>query len=237
MDNQAILDSLYKRGFAILSPFSRQETADIRKHLLAHPVYLDAHIPETARRRRGGLVDRDLIGTCECICVDTPAAILTPHVIERALALTDIAAAYLAVDPPVGYSMNAFWTRPGPQAERGDIQGFHRDEDDIRFLVMFIYLTDIVEAHDGPHDLIGPDGITRTIFGPAGTVFLADTSHMHRGRKPVAGERGLMWFRWGVSERPAANLWDKNEPIPAAALGPRYPTETRLQASIRLIAR
>jgi len=60
---------------------------------------------------------------------------------------------------------------------------------------------------------------------------------MHRGRKPVSGERGLMWFRWGVSERPPANLWDKNEPIPAAALGSRYPAEARLQASIRLIAR
>lgn len=237
MKFEAILGSLRAVGFAVLHPLDGiGETLDF---LLSRPVYIDAHVPQTARNRGGPRCDRThpFAAESECVCVHTDDAILAPHVMERALGLTDVAAAYLDCEPPVAYSANAFWTRPGPAPTRGDIQEFHVDSDDERFLAMFVYLTDVLSDVDGPQDLYGPDGVCRTITGPAGTVFLADTSRMHRGRKPLHRERGLAWWRWGVSERPEANRWDQIEPVASSRLAGRYPSDLRLRESIRLLVR
>lgn len=234
MKTAAVLAALRTTGFAVLSPLDGIE--ETNAFLLSRQVYVDAHVPQTARNRGYDTrVPRRLAMTSECVCVHTDDAILAPNIFERALAMTDVAAAYLDCEPPVAYSANAFWTRPGPLAERADIQSFHVDRDDVRFLAMFVYLTDVLAAEDGPQDLEGPDGVVRTIFGPAGTVFLADTSRSHRGRKPLQAERGLAWWRWGVSERPEANRWDKIEPVAASRLAGRYPEDLRLRESIRLL--
>ncbi len=236
--NQAVLDDLQTKGFAMLPRIPAHDFADALSFLLAQQVYVDAHVPQTARNR--GTDVRYVRGfaaaeASECVCVHTDAAIMAPWLMEYALALTDEVAAYLDCEPPVAYSANAFWTRPGPSPTRGDIQEFHTDKDDVRFLAMFVYLTDVLHDADGPQDLYGPDGVCRTITGPAGTVFLADTSREHRGRKPLHHERGLYWWRWGVSERPEANQWDKIEPVSAARLPGRYPDDLRLRESIRLL--
>ena len=204
-------------------------------------VYVDAHVPQTVRNRIADNVpgcnllvtrdDTDAIAS-ECVCVASETALLAPYLLERALALTDIAAEYLGVETPYLYSTNAFWTRPGPARPRGDLQEFHRDCDDERFLVMFTYLNDVSTDANGPHDLEGPDGVTRSIRGVAGTMFLADTSHPHRGRKPTTHERGIHWFRWGVNERPASYVWDGTRPVEASVLGDRYPADPRLRRSL-----
>ena len=189
-----------------------------------------------ARARGAGQIFREEAAASEYVCVETADAIMAPHLLERGLLTIDVAAAYLGRDPPVGYSMNAFWTRPGP-AFQADIQGFHVDTDDDRFLAMFVYLTDVLDDDCGPHDLEGPDSIVRTMRGPAGTAFLADTRLRHRGRKPQRGERGIAWFRWGVSDRPPANVWDKIEPVAAERMGQRYPQDSRLREAVKLLVR
>lgn len=236
MDTSRIVESLRQRGLAILDPMPMAKFAEFSSYLLSLPVYLDAHVPETARRNGRHPVPRAISGSSECVCVETDKIIAAPHFLEVALELTNVAARYLNCDPPVGYSMNAFWTRPGASV-RPDIQEFHIDQDDVRFLVLFVYLNDVLNLEDGAQDLDGPDNVRRSITGPRGTMFLADTSRMHRGRKPATGERGLAWFRWGVSPTPPAYLWDKNGPIPASALGSRFPEDPRLRETIRLIAR
>lgn len=213
------------------------EAAETHHYLLGCPVYPDAHVPQTARNAGVTEPVYGAWGDSECLCVPTRNAILAPHLLERALAYTDLAAAYLGRDPPVLYSMNAFWTRPGTAPIRLGIQEFHVDEDDTKFLAMFFYLTDIKEWADGPHEIQGYDGQTHTVYGPAGTAFLADTSQPHRGLKPLRGERCLAWARWGVSDRPPANVWDGIEPIEAAELGSCYPIDPRLRESIRLLVR
>lgn len=230
------LRHLRAEGFAYLDPL--REIAETNAFLLSRPVYVDAHVPQTARNRGSDVrFARAAAAGSECVCVHTDDAIVAPHIFERGLELTDVASAYLGRDPAVAYSANAFWTCPGPAALREDIQAFHVDQDDVRFLAMFVYLTDVTDDAGGPQDLEGPDGVVRTIYGPAGTVFLADTSRLHRGRKPTGGERGIAWWRWGVSDRPPANAWDKIEPISAAQLGDRYPPDPRLQESIKLLVR
>lgn len=229
------LEKLRNKGFVILESLTPVQMAETNAFLLSRPVYFDAHVPQTARNRGAGQVDRKTAAASECVCVHTSDAIVAPHLFERAIAATDIASEYLGRDPAVCYSANVFWTRPGAAAIREDIQAFHVDKDDERFLAMFIYLSDVLTDDQGPQDLEGPDGIYRTIRGPAGTVFLADTSRQHRGRKPKNGERGLAWWRWGVSDNPPAGVWDKIEPIPSAALGGRYPSDLRLRESIKLL--
>lgn len=235
MDQDHVLRELRAHGCVQIDPLTPQQVRDLNWWLLSRPVFADAHVPQTARNRGdAGPRPRKDAGASEYVCVATSDAILAPHLLEHAIDLTDIAAAYLGRDPPVLYSANAFWTRPGPTVRR-DIQAFHVDADDERFLAMFCYLTDVTHSQHGPHDLKGPDGIVRTVFGPAGTVFLADTSLEHRGRKPELAERGIAWMRWGVSDRPPAGVWDGIEPVPAHLLGSRYPDDPRLREAIRLL--
>lgn len=240
------LNQLRAQGFTILAPLEPAEIAATNAFLLSRPVYADAHVPQTARNRiesregrvpsyHEGRVPRDDAAASECVCVHTDDAIVAPHLLERALEAAPLAGAYLGISRAVSYSANAFYTRPGSAPLRDDIQDFHVDKDDERFLAMFVYLTDVETDEQGPQDLYGPDDVVRTICGPAGTVFLADTSRMHRGRKPTVGERGLYWWRWGVSARPPANEWDKIEPVPAEALAGRLPADPAVRESIKLL--
>lgn len=227
------IGQLRTQGFTILAPL--EPIAETNAFLLSMPVYADAHVPQTARNLGRDRVSRETAISSECVCVHTDDAVCAPHLMERALSAIPLAGAYLGVSPPVSYSANAFWTRPGSAPLRDDIQGFHVDKDDERFLAMFVYLTDVLTDEQGPQDLYGPDDVMRTIRGPAGTVFLADTLRMHRGRKPTIGERGLWWWRWGVSARPPANEWDKIVPVPSEALHGRLPGDPAIRDSIKLL--
>ena len=227
-----------EHAYRIVPGLSAAQVADVNAWFATRPVYADAHVPQTARNRGQGHQPRDTLPpTEERFCACTEDAILAPHLFELGLSYTDVAAEYLDQDPPVAYSMNAFWTRPGATEPYWDIQEFHRDADDVRFLALFVFLTDVLEKADGPHQIQGADDVIRTVYGPAGTAFLADTSYPHRGLKPTHRERGIAWYRYGVSPRPAANVWDKVEPVPAASLGSRYPTDPRLRESVRLLVR
>lgn len=227
--------ALNETGHSIIEPLTKAQVAQVNEYLLSCSVFADAHVPQTARNRGETSVPRWTVKGSECVCVHNDDVLLAPYLLERALELTDIAADYVDRDPPTLYSANAFWTRPGTAPLRDDIQAYHRDQDDASFLVMFVFLTDVLSPDDGPQDLQGPDGVVRSIYGPAGTVFLADTSRMHRGRKPRSKERGLLWFRWGSSDRPAANEWDQIQPVDARRLGARYPSDPRLRESLRLL--
>jgi hypothetical protein len=237
------VEALRSTGLCIVEPFTLTEIAEINAYLFAQPVFYDAHVPQTSRNRgEFDPIQRDdpRAVASECVCVHNDHVLLAPHLLERALSYTDVAAAYLECDPPWLYSANCFWSRPGAAPLRDDIQEFHKDYDDKKFVALFVFLTDVLRDADGPHDLFGPDGEERTVRGPAGTVFLADTSRMHRGRKPTTHERGFCWYRWGVTEHPGddhAYVWDHLAPIDKALLGDRYPVDPRLQDSIKLLAR
>ena len=230
------LEALKSTGIALLQPLPPGLVAEILWHFNDRPVFRDAHVPQTARNRGDMIpVPRSEAVDCEYVCAHTDDAILAPHLFEFGLRTIDLAATYLGRDPPVAYSMNAFWTRPGAQL-RTDIQAFHRDADDEKFLAIFVYLSDVESEKDGAHLLEGPDGVIRPVLGPAGTAFAADTSLLHMGRKPETKERGIAWFRWGSSDRPPAGVWDKVEPISVATFGAsRYPVSQRLRDAVKLL--
>ncbi|MEQ8501831.1 MAG: hypothetical protein RIB84_20685 [Sneathiellaceae bacterium] len=59
-----------------------------------------------------------------------------------------LASAYLGALPYI-YSIHAWWTYPGGGAP-ARTHRIHRDQDDFRFLSLFVYLTDVQEPADGP---------------------------------------------------------------------------------------
>jgi len=175
-------------------------------------------------------------------CWPMEDVILSPHFLEFALSFTSIAEEYLGQSPLL-YSINAFTTFPVTGELNPDIQEFHRDKDDTKFLALFVYLTNVESTEDGPHEFLtgtreGAEIRDRCfMLGPPGTAFLADTRNLHRGNRPMHCPRTLAWARWGVSDPPASYAYDQLAPIDAKLLGDRYPTDPYLQQSIRLVAR
>jgi hypothetical protein len=131
--------------------------------------------------------------------------------------LLHLAAAYLGCKPTLS-SIGIRWSFPGPG--RVDIQSFHRDTDDWRFLKCFLYLTE-VDSLSGPHqyvagshkrkgagrirlysqetvqDRYGEQSI-RTVLGPPGTCFMADTWGLHRGAVPSAKPRLMLQLQYSL---------------------------------------
>lgn len=224
-----IVGQLHAEGHAKVGQLAAEQIAEVVAHLRSRTAYPDCHVrfsagaPGTFAR----YADRPVV------CHHHYDVLTAPHLLELALGLTDVAAAWLGRDPPVMYSCNAFWTRPAG-AVRPDIQAFHTDPDDTKFLPLFVLLTDVTED-DGAQE-IEVDGQVRRIFGSAGTAFLSNTMLRHRGLQPRERERGIVWFRWGVSDKPWVYDHDQLSPVPQAWLGDRYPADPRLRQSIRLLA-
>lgn len=178
-------------------------------------------------------------GTC---CWHPNDILAAPGLFEFFLSFTDIVEMYLGVLPRM-YSVNVFQSHPG-KAITSNIQTWHRDYDDTKFVGLFVYLSDVLSVEDGPHEYLKGTHLskeppvmplTASILGPAGTAFLADTAGLHRGVPPTMKPRTMAWARWGVSERPESYAGAGTQPVPRSVLGSRYPTDPRLQETIRLV--
>ena len=125
----------------------------------------------------------------------------------RVLALVE---AWMGVKPTLA-ALRVWWSTPTATGEPEHAELFHRDVDDLQFIKLFVYLTDVGEE-TGPHifvegsqridkltriarytdeqvaEAFGEDAIRR-FTGPAGTAFLENTYGMHRGLPPRAGPR------------------------------------------------
>lgn len=135
---------------------------------------------------------------------------------ERLLAL---AAQYFGSVPYVD-SIQAWWSLSGND-EPEEAENFHRDNDSIRFLKFFLYLTDVGDEQ-GPHkfvrgshtdpQLLGKNRLTDeqveaafgsariiTIKGKAGDAFIEDTFGVHKGQLPVSGRRLLLQVRYSIT--------------------------------------
>ncbi len=133
----------------------------------------------------------------------------------RILALVE---QYLGCAPTL-YSVNAWWSDVPLEPDPNFLQLFHRDFDDWKFCVLFIYLTD-VDEESGPHQVIAGSHLEETdgvgiefskqcaerygdrivsLTGPAGSMFLVNTLAIHRGLTPTKKHRLMAWARYGIS--------------------------------------
>jgi hypothetical protein len=225
-----VIADLTRDGIVALEPMiGAKETLD---YLESRPKY-HGHV-------KGASVAAHQPGNSTCWAPED--VLRAPHFLEFALALTPVVKSYLEQEPLL-YSVNAFTTYPISGPMNPDIQEWHRDRDDVRFVGLFVYLTDVIRADDGAHlfetrthngDVVGP---IHTVLGSAGTAFLADTRGLHMGVRPALRSRTMAWARWCVSDPPASYVWDKQTPVPHSTLGERYPRDQAVRESIRLVVR
>jgi hypothetical protein len=151
--------------------------------------------------------------------------LLMAPVVQRLLAdqsVLAVAQRYLG-SAPVQDLVAMWWSAAVPQAPSSiAAQMFHFDLDRLRFLKLFVYLTD-VEADTGPHvfvrgthahlarefradrryadrDVSQAYGeAIATITGHRGTVFMADTRALHKGQAVAHGHRLVFQMEYASS--------------------------------------
>jgi Fe-S-cluster containining protein len=141
-----------------------EKVAAVRRYLEGMPAYGGSHIYSSDRQLRPLAEVRN----------DSPLAGYTADQLLRAPYLVDFFNHPAIVDfvqsalgcVPTLYSLNAWWSFPARTPTGINNQFFHRDNDDWRFVTLFLYLTD-VDGDSGPHQLIAGshtlDGMQRQI--------------------------------------------------------------------------
>lgn len=239
-------------GIAIAPWPLSADQIDETLNYLAGTIVRNAHVWAKGKEERpfGEVFER---GYWPMFCHHMQDVVIAPHFFEAALDGYEVARDYFG-EPPRLYSMNAFWTQPAPGVEEyRDTHDWHRDGDDRKQLVMFMYGTRVRKAKDGAHRYVRgtadtfdgnldysyndpPADLIETVKGEAGTCFFSDTRGLHMGLRP-SHPRMLAWARWGVSERPPSYDWDELQPVPQQLLGSRYPQDPELQRAIELVTR
>lgn len=154
--------------------------------------------PSSVREIHDFLHDKNLVPDSGMAAYPLATILTCPHLLELANRplILKLAAAHLGCKPTIS-SIGLRWSYP-TLAKGADVQQFHRDPDDWRFLKFFVYLTD-VGPESGPHIFVvtshrseggmfarpyakstlehdyGADKI-RTIVGGSGTGFIALTA-------------------------------------------------------------
>jgi hypothetical protein len=137
--------------------------------------------------------------------------------------IREIIGRYLHAQPV--YDMcTAWWTFPvGSRPDEAAAQLFHFDLDRVKWLKVFVYLTDVC-ADNGPHAFIRGSHKTVGLFvqrdgrysdsevfkyfsrddevrflAPKGTVFIEDTLGLHKGVPVEKGHRGVFEFQYSIN--------------------------------------
>jgi hypothetical protein len=150
-----------------------------------------------------------------------------------------IVAGFLGAKPTISL-LTAWWSMPHKDGKAEEAERFHRDVDDIRFVKLFCYLTDVDEV-SGPHmfvpgsqnidkltkirryddreivDAFGENSLSM-FTGKAGTVFLENTFGFHRGVPPTQKPRLLFQVLYSLRnsiygpDKPVGRIGDDGFP-------------------------
>jgi hypothetical protein len=137
----------YARAGSLLSP---GQIKDLLDYFAERPCY-NAHV--VAQSDQIGRRAEDLAASAHFGSYHGQDVVVAPHILELANSPRILSAvgAYLGCTPSL-YSMNAWWSFPRPEEGIAVTQAFHRDLDDFKNCVLFLYLTDTPD--DGRHEYI-----------------------------------------------------------------------------------
>ncbi|WP_334188575.1 phytanoyl-CoA dioxygenase family protein [Noviherbaspirillum sp.] len=208
------LQTLTRDGYAPFpSLFSPEQVADI--HAFLRPKLLAA--------RRSNITPFTIDQVPDGVRIADYAMkdiIDSPHILALANSpsLLRIASSYIGCKPTIS-ALGLRWSFPS-MATGTDVQAFHRDSDDWRYMKILVYLTD-VDDQAGPHmfvkgthtarlsarlqhykdaDIQEKYGSERTMIatGKAGFGFAVDTSGIHKGQVPVRDARLMLQIQYSI---------------------------------------
>jgi hypothetical protein len=149
---------------------------------------------------------------------------------------------YLGCKPTIS-QIGLRWTFPSSDSALDFTHQLHRDYDDWRFVKLFVYLTD-VDAASGPHVFVAESHCTsgrfrcssyysrqdversfgqaniKSLLGPGGSGFFADTFGIHKGEVPLSRPRLLLGIEYSLL--PNYSLVYKPTAVPGAAVFDPY---------------
>lgn len=204
-------EDLKRKGLVALPALVTPEWADqVRTYLDGKNVVVKGQtVPLDQIANDVTIADYSLLTVMSCPLI--VALINAPEVLS-------LAGAYLGCCPTLS-SVGLRWSFPSA-AEATDVQRFHRDPDDWRFVKLFVYLTD-VDENSGPHVYVqgshrasvalrarshdltqiektyGPKAAI-TVTGPRGTAFMADTAGIHMGMPPSNQPRLMLVAQYSL---------------------------------------
>jgi hypothetical protein len=225
-------EAVARDGFVFLEPLiSRPQIDEVRAYLAEH----DAR--DRYRPHLGSFKAPDNVPPETHVSdYSQPVILGAPHLLAianhpRVLAIVE---KVLGAKPTIG-SLSLWWSTPSRTGEPEHAELFHRDVDDLRFLKLFVYLTD-VDEDSGPHiyaagshrmpvlsniarfpeaevvAAVGAERIKR-FTGPAGTTFIENTYGLHRGLPPT--KRPRLVFQPLYTLRPV--IYGPKRPLRVAA--------------------
>lgn len=207
------LNMLHEFGYTKFPQFiSNSEANSIKNELEKMPCH------DPWRREAGEFnFDTPPIGTHVGQISNAPA-IDVLHELATRDEIVNLVTAYFGCKPVLD-SIQAWWSYPGNDCAE-EAEKFHRDNESIRFLKFFLYLTD-VDENCGPHVLVEGSANSKLmselrrytddevnnvfgknrikyIVGKAGDAFIEDTYGVHKAQLPLGKRRLLVQFRYSV---------------------------------------
>jgi len=230
------LAELQKNGLSVLPPaLTAKQCAEVREFLLGEPAF------ESREQAQGDAPGRKVTDDYDqpLACYRLEQVLRCPYLLEVALSPQNVhyARQYLGCEPTL-YSFSANWTfaRPSPDAIK-----FHRDYDDFRFVVFFVYLSDV--RPENGHFIFSPGthvgeriGPRIALVGQSGVAFMADTYGLHTESPAMSGRRLVAEFRFGLDVNYAYST-NRTSPVPRDVVAGRIPHDERLHYVTRLLLR
>lgn len=203
--------ALHSEGFAmvrgVVTPAMVEQMRAYLSQQLVYPAYF-LNPPLVS-------IDAPQLPDSHTLIIPEKAVVSCPHLLDVANHPTILATmeGIFGCRPTIGY-ISAWWSVPTRDGKPRHAENFHRDLDDVNFIKLFLYLTD-VGPENGPHEFIrgshdmlpisdgkrhtdaevlsafGADRLT-TFAGPAGTMFLENTFGLHRGLPVRSGRRLIL---------------------------------------------
>jgi hypothetical protein len=219
-----MIDELRTDGIAFAQDWLRpHEVVEVFEHLMDRTIQMGGHVTKYAGggpTTREFMADQDKHAGNSLGCYDLETAATCPHLMPKALNYLSLAEEYFSEEALI-YSVNLWWSLAGG-AIKPEVQAWHRDVDDRKFLAMFFYLTRVGkdEAHyyaRGSHktttEFSSNDGNVVGVVGEPGIFFIEDGYGFHMGMHPNKYSRLAAWARFGVSDPPLSYGVDGLHPV------------------------
>ena len=226
LDFSSDVKELKEKGVLILEPFlTKKQVTDMYSYFLTkdcydfygmHERFSLKSIPEHVKLGRHTTEDN----------------LRCPHMVDLVTndKLLNMASEYLGAPATLSLLL-PLWSFPNTADNPINMQLFHRDSDDYKFVKFFIFLNDVAKgegeqiyikgSNDGkklPQSLYEIRRYTSneiysffskeqslTLTGSAGTNWFADTYGIHRGTQPKTNKRLLLQLQFTLSEVPIFN--------------------------------